>query len=487
MALGLPPRHSVRMVACLAGVTFTGRPTWWGRAVCPCQRRAQRQPLESGGLHHKCCIHKSGSGIKPRVLLSASLTGVKHRQPPRTGHRDGGPYPGTQPPVPGPLALLDTTEGFVRRKKASLRFVGSLLVVSAAILTVGLAATTRTENVTVGGYYPGIILGFGAFLGIIGLNLVENRRQMLVAAIVFVSFGVVAAFCCAIVDGVFVARHIEPRPLTAGRCEFFASEAGYMRDAYQTEVTCHSSSGSCPLKVKSGSCYCCELYRCQSTEHPPIYYEFVGVRSCPDVLHLYQLLWASSVLNVLGALLGVLTAAVLGAFKDMVPLSQLAYGPSAPPQTLYNPAQQILAYAGFCRAPAALPTCSSYPLPLQDTQEGLSVLTGANGRKQKSGCSPRVSVSHVLSLRGHLWEQRCPGDSLVTRGAHVPQVCGVGAALALLLLIEESGSTLRPLPRLDSQGPPVSEDVPPPDAPPLRASPLPPGVKPPPPLPDTWG
>lgn len=30
----------------------------------------------------------------------------------------------------------------------------------------------------------------------------------LVAAIVFVSFGVVAAFCCAIVDGVFAARHI---------------------------------------------------------------------------------------------------------------------------------------------------------------------------------------------------------------------------------------------------------------------------------------
>ncbi|XP_059234056.1 transmembrane protein 255B isoform X6 [Mustela nigripes] len=168
-----------------------------------------------------------------------------------------------QPPAPGPLALLDTTEGFARRKKDALWSVGSLLVVSAAILTVGLAATTQTENVTVGGYYPGIILGFGAFLGITGLNLVENRKQMLVAAIVFVSFGVVAAFCCALVDGVFAARHIEPRPLTAGRCQFFASEVGYVPDAHQTEVTCHSSSGACPLKVKSSSCYCCELYRCQ--------------------------------------------------------------------------------------------------------------------------------------------------------------------------------------------------------------------------------
>uniref|UniRef100_A0ABI7YDH4 Transmembrane protein 255B n=1 Tax=Felis catus TaxID=9685 RepID=A0ABI7YDH4_FELCA len=120
--------------------------------------------------------------------------------------------------------------------KTSFWFVGSLLVASVCILTIGLAATTRTENVTVGGYYPGVILGFGAFLGIIGINLVENRKQMLVAAIVFISFGVVAAFCCAIVDGVFAARHIEPRPLAAGRCQFFASEVGYVHDAYQTEV-----------------------------------------------------------------------------------------------------------------------------------------------------------------------------------------------------------------------------------------------------------
>nr|KAF6375596.1 transmembrane protein 255B [Pipistrellus kuhlii] len=247
-------------------------------------------------------------------------------------------------PVPGPLALLDTTEGFGRRKKTSLWFVGSLLVVSVFILTIGLAAITRTENVTVGGYYPGIIL---------------------VAAIVFISFGVVAAFCCAIVDGVFAARHIETRPLTTGRCQFYSSGVGYLPDIYQTEVTCHSLNGKCQLKVKSNTCYCCDLYNCQSTEYSPTYYEFVGVSGCHDVLHLYRLLWASTVLNVLGLFLGIVTAAVLGAFKDMVPLSQLAYRPSAPPQILYNPAQQILAYSGFCPAPATLPTCSTYPLPLQ--------------------------------------------------------------------------------------------------------------------------
>ncbi|XP_035308058.1 transmembrane protein 255B isoform X2 [Cricetulus griseus] len=248
------------------------------------------------------------------------------------------------PPVPGPLALLDTTEGFARRKKISLWFVGSLLLVSTLILTIGLAATTRTENVTVGGYYPGIIL---------------------VAAIVFISFGVVAAFCCAIVDGVFAARHIEPRPLSTGRCQFYSSGTGYLYDVYQTEVTCYSLSGRCQLKVRSNTCYCCDLYACGSTEPSPAYYEFVGVRSCQDVIHLYRLLWVSTVLNVLGLCLGIVTAAVLGAFKDMVPLSQLAYGPSPPPQILYNPAQQILAYTGLCSPSMTVPTCSSYPLPLQ--------------------------------------------------------------------------------------------------------------------------
>lgn len=42
------------------------------------------------------------------------------------------------------------------------------------------------------------------------------------------------------------------------------------------------------------------------------------MRSCQDVVHLYRLLWVSTVLNVLGLCLGITTAAVLGAFKDMV-------------------------------------------------------------------------------------------------------------------------------------------------------------------------
>uniref|UniRef100_A0A452GL63 Uncharacterized protein n=1 Tax=Gopherus agassizii TaxID=38772 RepID=A0A452GL63_9SAUR len=244
------------------------------------------------------------------------------------------PPPAT--PVPAPLAVLDPTGQFAKRKKTSLWFTVSLLVVSVFILTIGLAATTRTENVTVGGYYPGIILGFGSFLGIIGINLVENRRQM------------------------------DPRPLYTRRCQFYSSGIGFLYDAYQTELTCYTLSSKCELRVKSNTCYCCDLYNCENSEQSTSYYEFLGVNSCQDVVHLYRLLWASTVLNILGLFLGIVTAAILGAFKDMqAPLSQIAFSSVPPPQILYNPAQQILTYAGFCPSAAALPAYSSYPLPLQ--------------------------------------------------------------------------------------------------------------------------
>lgn len=53
---------------------------------------------------------------------------------------------------------------FNRRKRNSLYVTVTLLIVSVLILTVGLAATTRTQNVTVGGYYPGVIVSI-ALLG----------------------------------------------------------------------------------------------------------------------------------------------------------------------------------------------------------------------------------------------------------------------------------------------------------------------------------
>ncbi|XP_051931634.1 transmembrane protein 255A isoform X3 [Hippocampus zosterae] len=209
-----------------------------------------------------------------------------------------------------------TAGSFKRRKRKSIIVTVMLLIVSVLILIIGLAATTRTQNITVGGYYPGLILGFGSFLGIIGSHLIENKRQMLVASIVFISFGVVAAFCCAIVDGVFAARHIDLRPLYAGRCDYHSSETASERD-----VPCQTSSRtSCNLRVRTNTCYCCDLYNCGSrVEVVGGYYEYTDVKSCKDVVYLYHLLWSATVLNIVALFLGIITAAVLGSFKDMTP------------------------------------------------------------------------------------------------------------------------------------------------------------------------
>ncbi|NXT74551.1 T255B protein, partial [Zapornia atra] len=157
----------------------------------------------------------------------------------------------------------------------------------------------------------------------------------------------------------------EPRPLYNKRCQFYSSGIGFLYDAYQTEVTCYTLNNKCQLKVKSNTCYCCDLYNCENSEQSSSYYEFLGVSSCQDVVHLYRLLWSSTVLNIIGLFLGIITAAILGAFKDMVPLSQIAFSAAPPPQILYNPAQQILTYAGFCPSAATISTYPSYPLPLQ--------------------------------------------------------------------------------------------------------------------------
>ncbi|XP_006003910.1 transmembrane protein 255A isoform X1 [Latimeria chalumnae] len=264
------------------------------------------------------------------------------------------------------IILSDSVGLFKRRKRNSVVVTVSLLIVSILILTVGLAATTRTQNVTVGGYYPGIILGFGSFLGIIGANVIENKRQMLVASIVFISFGVVAAFCCAIVDGVFAARHIDIRPLYAGKCQYYSTEASYNSDDHTKEVPCQSQSRSpCTLKIKSNSCYCCDLYTCGSrTEILGGYYEYIDVNSCQDVVHLYHLLWFATVLNIMGLFLGIITAAVLGGFKDMTPTtpSTTCTAEPHPPPVQYNARSQGTAYNNYYHSTPHLPPYTAYDL-----------------------------------------------------------------------------------------------------------------------------
>uniref|UniRef100_A0A8C9R8C8 Transmembrane protein 255A n=1 Tax=Scleropages formosus TaxID=113540 RepID=A0A8C9R8C8_SCLFO len=271
----------------------------------------------------------------------------------------------------GAVSLSDAVGTYKSRKRKSIVVTVSLLVVSLLVLTIGVAATTRTHNVTVGGYYPGAILGFGSFLGIIGAHLIENKRQMLVASIVFISFGVVAALCCAIVDGVFAARHIDLGPLYAGRCEYYSSVTSYDRD-----VHCQTASRvSCNLRVKSNTCYCCELYTCGEALLKSSlgwlsltggYHEYTEVRSCQDVVQLYHLLWFATVLNIVALLLGIITAAVLGGFKDMVraqavsPALAPAAAPSAAPSEV--PHLPPAPHSSYYNSAPCLPPYTAYDL-----------------------------------------------------------------------------------------------------------------------------
>ncbi|XP_075876320.1 transmembrane protein 255B [Nelusetta ayraudi] len=269
----------------------------------------------------------------------------------------------SQPAAPD---VLDPEVQYLRRRKSALWMTVSLLALALLVLTVGLISATRTDNVPVAGYYPGIILSFGAFLGIVGIHLVENRRPMLMAAIIFISIGVIASFFCAIVDGIIASEFIDIRPLQEDMCDFYTSGSGYAYDSYYTEVTCRSFDKACKLKLRSNTCYCCYLYNCESTEYHTQYYEFTGVGSCWDVIHLHRLLWASVVLNVISLFLGIITAAILGAYKDMQkPVPQIAPSPAPTPHILYNPTQHMLTYAGFCPSAQSLPAYPNYPLPIQ--------------------------------------------------------------------------------------------------------------------------
>lgn len=81
-----------------------------------------------------------------------------------------------------PLQFLCVLSGaFNRRKRNSIYVTVTLLIVSVLILTVGLAATTRTQNVTVGGYYPGVIVsikGLGRSQGLAGCGLSGSTRRV---------------------------------------------------------------------------------------------------------------------------------------------------------------------------------------------------------------------------------------------------------------------------------------------------------------------
>uniref|UniRef100_A0A8C2WUH6 Transmembrane protein 255A n=1 Tax=Cyclopterus lumpus TaxID=8103 RepID=A0A8C2WUH6_CYCLU len=228
-------------------------------------------------------------------------------------------------------------KSFQKRKRKSIIVTVLLFIVSILILIFGLAATTRAQNITVGGYYPGVIVSARSHLRATAADLSELIATELVASIVFISFGVVAAFCCAIVDGVFAARHI----VSITEASIYLSNQIFV----DLQVPCQTSSrSSCNLRVKGNTCYCCDLYNC-GKEHPLMglqnkdvlkkfrkssmiwnrvefiggYHEYTDVKSCQDVVYLYHLLWSVTILNIVALFLGIITAAVLGGFKDLIP------------------------------------------------------------------------------------------------------------------------------------------------------------------------
>ncbi|CAL8361277.1 unnamed protein product [Gadus morhua 'NCC'] len=236
----------------------------------------------------------------------------------------------------------DPAECFNKRRLRVHQLTGVLFALSLVVLVVGLVCATLTENVAVSGYYSGVILTFGAFLGLVGMHLQENRRHMLIAAIIFISLGVIAAFFCAIFDGVIAGEWIDIQPLLDGSCDFYSSTLGYGYDTYYTQIQCPSQQETgCKLKVRHNSCYCC--YKCDS--YLDQYHIFEGVNSCWDVVHLHRLLWTSVCLNILAVSLGIITAALLGAYKDLPKPSLHVTPPPAPlPHFLYNPTQHMMTY-----------------------------------------------------------------------------------------------------------------------------------------------
>lgn len=205
----------------------------------------------------------------------------------------------------------------VMRRRRSLWLVLGMLCLSLLLVVLGIYTTTRTESLNITGYSSGVILAFGSFLGVLGLCLEENRKQLIVAAIVFLSFGVMTSFLCLVVDGVFIVFNMDVRPLKAGRCQFYTSGSSYIYENYYAAVPCRGLVESCTMRVRSGTCYCCDLYDCANGGYMNNYYEFVGVQSCQDVMSLYLMIWLLTSLNLVAFFMGILTTAVLGSIKDL--------------------------------------------------------------------------------------------------------------------------------------------------------------------------
>ncbi len=113
------------------------------------------------------------------------------------------------------------------------------------------------------------------------------------------------------------------------------------------------------------------------------YHEYTEVRSCQDVVHLYHLLWSATILNIVALFLGIITAAVLGGFKDMVRLKCCATYIDAFCMILWH-------FLGlFFKMPTAAPdSCEPEPLALPLPPETPGPTTSNNYFYNTAPCLP---------------------------------------------------------------------------------------------------
>ncbi|XP_032330253.1 transmembrane protein 255A isoform X5 [Camelus ferus] len=150
------------------------------------------------------------------------------------------------------------------------------------------------------------------------------------------------------------------KPLYANRCHYVPKTS--QKEA--EEVNCpHLSRGFCTPRIRGNTCFCCDLYNCGNrVEITGGYYEYIDVSSCQDIIHLYHLLWSATILNIVGLFLGIITAAVLGGFKDMNPtLPALNCSvENAHPTVSYYARPQVTSYNTYYHSPPHLPPYSAY-------------------------------------------------------------------------------------------------------------------------------
>uniref|UniRef100_A0A4W5JVL3 Uncharacterized protein n=1 Tax=Hucho hucho TaxID=62062 RepID=A0A4W5JVL3_9TELE len=73
---------------------------------------------------------------------------------------------------------LSQAELMKRRNRMAIWLVLGMLCMSLVLVILGIYTTTRTESLSITGYASGVILAFGSFLGVLGLCLEENRKQL---------------------------------------------------------------------------------------------------------------------------------------------------------------------------------------------------------------------------------------------------------------------------------------------------------------------